>query len=81
MITNNGFDDGYKIVTKDDYIRYFASANASVIGSKVFEVAERHWDDKSKGYNFIIGVGEKDLMFCSVEDFNKNLEGHKKKGK
>lgn len=66
----------YKIFTKDDFIRYMVnSKKASQINKNAFKRSEEIWDEWRKGYNFMIAVGNEQLMFYSIESFNKCVIG------
>jgi len=67
----------YKIFTKDDYKRYRVSKlRAENINEGCIKKIDSAWQSISKGFNFIIGVGqEDDLMFWSVEYFNNKILG------
>ncbi|GAA0865927.1 hypothetical protein [Paraclostridium tenue] len=62
----------YRVVTKDDFIRYMATCNKT---ENAFKTAKDRWDRIRKGYNFVIAVGNEDLMFYSIDSFNKLIGG------
>lgn len=68
---------GYIILTKDDYKRYMLSfMKPCDITTKYIKILDENWQIISKGFNFIIGIGQvDDLMFCSVEYFNEKILG------
>ncbi|MHB9943599.1 hypothetical protein CF065_18785 [Clostridium sporogenes] len=68
----------YRIFTKDDYKRYRLSRmKASNISISTIKNIEESWEKTSKGYNFIIGVGQQDnLMFYGIDYFNNNVLGN-----
>ncbi|MGU9539248.1 hypothetical protein ACQX0N_09740 [Clostridium tepidum] len=64
----------YRIFTKDDYKRYTLSRmKASNIKKDTVKFISERWENISKGYNFIIGVGKNELMFYSVSYFNEHV--------
>lgn len=66
----------YRVITKDDFIRYRVnSREAQNINKNTFKVAEESWNNLRKGYNFVIAVGNKDLMFYSIDSFNEHIGG------
>lgn len=67
----------YKVITKDDFVRYkLNSMNASSMGKEIITRIVEEWDKIRKGHNFVIAVGkEDDLMFYSVDYFDKNILG------
>lgn len=62
----------YRVVTKDDFIRYMATCNKT---ENAFKTAKDRWDRTRKGYNFVIAVGNEDLMFYSIDSFNELIGG------
>lgn len=62
----------YRVVTKDDFIRYMATCNKT---ENTFKTAKDRWDRTRNGYNFVIAVGNEDLMFYSIDSFNKLIGG------
>lgn len=79
-LINMGFDNidifRYRVFTKDDFIRYFVnSKKACNITKNTFKAAEYNWNVIRKGYNFVIAVGNEDLMFYSIDSFNKLIGG------
>ena len=77
---NKGFDNidtfRYRVITKDDFIRYFVnSKKAQNINKNTFKDIEGHWNKLRKGYNFAIAVGNEQLMFYSIDSFNKLIGG------
>ena len=64
----------YRVVTKDDFIRYMATCNKT---KNAFKTAKDRWDRIRKGYNFVIAVGNEDLMFYSIDSFNELIGGHR----
>jgi len=79
-LINMGFDNidtfRYRVMTKDDFIRYFVnSKKAQNITKNTFKVAEKVWNDTRKGYNFVIAAGNEVLMFYSIDSFNKLIGG------
>lgn len=79
----NPIDSDYRIFTKDDYIRYVLSRRkASSITKGAITQFKELWEGISKGYNFIIGIGQyNNLMFYSVECFNEHILGNKEESK
>lgn len=79
----NPIDSYYRIFTKDDYIRYVLSRRkASGITKGVITQFKESWEGISKGYNFIIGIGQyNNLMFYSVGYFNEHILGNKEESK
>lgn len=69
----------YKVVTRDDYIRYILnSMNASSMGREIVPRIVEEWNRIRKGYNFVILVGnEEEPMIYSVDYFDKNILGVK----
>lgn len=66
----------YRVVTKDDFIRYMVnSKEAWDIDEKTFKVAEKAWDKTRRGYNFVIAIGNEELMFYSIDSFNEKIGG------
>lgn len=62
----------YRVVTKDDFIRYMATCNKT---KNAFKTAKDRWDKIRKGYNFVIAVGNEELMFYSIDLFNELIGG------
>ena len=72
----------YKVFTKDDFIRYFVNERkAQNINKNTFKFAEEAWNKFRKGYNFVIAVGNKDLMFYSIDSFNERIGGYSNENK
>lgn len=75
-LTNTGITNmesyRYRVVTKDDFIRYMATCNKT---ENAFKTAKDRWDRIRKGYNFVIAVGNEDLMFYSIDSFNELIGG------
>ena len=68
----------YRVMTKDDFIRYRVNRlEACIINKNTFKKIEESWNRIRKGYNFVIAVGNTDLMFYSVDVFNEHVGGHK----
>lgn len=64
----------YRVVTKDDFIRYMVnSKKASNITKNTFKVLEEAWNKTRRGYNFVIAVGNEELMFYSIDSFNEHI--------
>lgn len=64
----------YRVVTKDDFIRYMVnSKKSSNITKNTFKVAEEAWNKTRRGYNFVIAVGNEELMFYSIDSFNEHI--------
>lgn len=72
----------YRVITKDDFIRYFInSKKACNITKNTFKVAEEAWNKTRKGYNFVIAVGNEVLMFYSIDSFNELIGGYSNENK
>lgn len=72
----------YRVITKDDFIRYFInSKKACNITKNTFKVAEEAWNKTRKGYNFVIAVGNEVLMFYSIDSFNELIGGYRNENK
>lgn len=85
-LINMGFDNidtfRYRVMTKDDFIRYFVnSKKAPNITKNTFKVAEEAWNKTRKGYNFVIAVGNEVLMFYSIDSFNDHIGGYSNENK
>lgn len=64
----------YKVVTKEDFIRYkLNNMKASMINKNTMDMLVEKWDKTRNGFNFMIAVGKEELMFYSVEYFNKHI--------
>lgn len=79
-LINMGFDNidtfRYRVITKDDFIRYMInSRKARNITNDTFKDVEGYWNELRKGYNFAIAVGNEQLMFYSIDSFNKLIGG------
>lgn len=71
----DNMQDVFKIFTKEDHKRYMLKdAEASKVDRQL-KLANKMWNEISKGYNFIIGVGKNDMMFYSVEYFSNEVLG------
>ncbi len=68
---------GYKIFTKDKFKEYMLSKMKDCNISKDYiKRLDKTWNVFSKGFNFIIGVGQEDhLMFYNPEYFSKEILG------
>lgn len=72
----------YRVITKDDFIRYFVnSREAQNITKNTFKAAEHSWNIIRKGYNFVIAVGNEDLMFYSIDSFNERIGDYSNENK
>ncbi|MDU1456368.1 MAG: hypothetical protein E6912_16395 [Paeniclostridium sordellii] len=72
----------YRVITKDDFIRYFVNnRKAPNITKNTFKAAEHNWNVIRKGYNFVIAVGNEDLMFYSIDSFNEHIGGYSNENK
>lgn len=59
----------YEVITKDEYIKGYICGmgiNANI------DFIKEHWDQISKGFNFVIKAGDK---YYSVEKFNEVIRG------
>lgn len=64
-------EDTYKILTKEMFKLYIINRSNNPITKNKIEFLNKEWEKVSKGYNFIILVGENN--FYGVEEFNKVL--------
>lgn len=72
----------YRVITKDDFIRYFVNKRkAQNINKNTFKVAEEAWNKFRKGYNFVIAVGNENLTFYSIDSFNEGIGGYSNENK
>ncbi|WP_010293550.1 hypothetical protein [Clostridium senegalense] len=78
-ISTNAEMNQYKVITRDDFIRYKLSRlSASQITDSTVNNLKRHWKKVSCGFNFMIATGTGELMFYSVNYFSNYILGEHK---